>query len=273
MLRRVGELTGSQNVHRTWGGTFHRIANIMLRRHGSVLGYDANYSILDTGDSCEFINVCIDELAIDTTKKRFPKAEVLQSIISFANNTDTPIDDVIVAQYPYFHTVADHVKRVEMVYRTRKQERNVMDYDDLLLNAKRLLVEHKDVHDLYAEQFQHILVDEYQDTNKLQAELIDLLALCAAMTVNALPGAGAAGSAYAIAAALGLDMADWWEPTAEAYLNHVPKAQIIAALKEAGPELAGGGVEAMKKDALVTAAASRLAGTRWLPEPLRRSPG
>lgn len=107
-----------------------------------------------------------------------------------------------------------------------------------------------------------------------QAELIDLLALCSALTVNALPGAGAAGSANAIASALGLDMAEWWAPTAEAYLNHVPKAQIIAALKEAGPELAGGGgVEAMKKDALVTAAASRLAGTRWLPEPLRRSPG
>ena len=106
-----------------------------------------------------------------------------------------------------------------------------------------------------------------------QAELIDLLALCCALTVNALPGAGAAGSANAITAALGLDMADWWEPTAEAYLNHVPKAQIIAALKEAGPELAGGGVEAMKKDALVSAAASRLAGTRWLPEPLRLSPG
>jgi ParB family chromosome partitioning protein len=106
-----------------------------------------------------------------------------------------------------------------------------------------------------------------------QAELIELLALCGALTVNALPGAGAAGSANAIASALGLDMADWWEPTAQAYLNHVPKAQIIAALKEAGPQLAGGGVEAMKKDALVSAAASRLAGTRWLPEPLRRSPG
>lgn len=175
MLRRVGELTGSQNVHRTWGGTFHRIANMMLRRHASVLGYDANYSILDSDDAREFINVCVDELGIDTTKKRFPKAEVLQSIISFANNTDTLIADVIVAQYPYFHTVSDHVKRVEMAYQTRKHERNVMDYDDLLLNAKRLLVEHKDVHDLYAEQFQHILVDEYQDTNKLQAELIDLL--------------------------------------------------------------------------------------------------
>jgi ParB family transcriptional regulator, chromosome partitioning protein len=106
-----------------------------------------------------------------------------------------------------------------------------------------------------------------------QAELLELLALCSALTANALPSAGAANSANAIATALGLDMADWWEPTAEGYLNHVPKAQIIAALKEAGPELAGGGVEAMKKDALVSAAASRLAGTRWLPEPLRRSPG
>ncbi len=106
-----------------------------------------------------------------------------------------------------------------------------------------------------------------------QAELIDLLALCSALTVNALPVAGAAGSANAIAAALGLDMADWWEPNAEGYLNHVPKAQIIDALKEAGPDLDGGGVEAMKKDALVAAAAKRLAGTRWLPEPLRRSPG
>ena len=106
-----------------------------------------------------------------------------------------------------------------------------------------------------------------------QAELIELLALCSALTANALPTAGAAGSANAIASSLGLDMADWWAPTAEGYLNHVPKAQIVAALKETGPELASGGVEAMKKDALVSAAASRLAGTRWLPEPLRRSPG
>ncbi len=106
-----------------------------------------------------------------------------------------------------------------------------------------------------------------------QTELIDLFALCGALTVNALPGAGASASANAIAAAVGLDMADWWEPTAEGYLNHVPKVQIVQALKEAGPDLAVGGVEAMKKDALVIAAASRLAGKRWLPEPLRRSPG
>jgi ParB family chromosome partitioning protein len=105
-----------------------------------------------------------------------------------------------------------------------------------------------------------------------QSDLIDLLSLCSALTFNELPAAGASASADAIASALGLDMADWWEPTAEGYLNHVPKAQIVEALKEAGPDLAGGAIEAMKKDPLVSVAASRLAGTRWLPQPLRRPP-
>lgn len=100
-------------------------------------------------------------------------------------------------------------------------------------------------------------------------DLIELLALRTALTANALPGTGAGSHANAIGVALGLDMADWWQATAEGYLRHVPKAQIIQALKAAGPDLAGGGVEAMKKDELVTVAASRLAGTRWLPEPLR----
>ena len=105
-----------------------------------------------------------------------------------------------------------------------------------------------------------------------QAELLDLLALCAALTLNALPTAGAANDANALAEAVGLDMADWWEPTAQGYLNHVPKAQIVQALKEAGPDLADDGVGAMKKDVLVVKAASRLAGKRWLPAPLRRPP-
>jgi ParB family transcriptional regulator, chromosome partitioning protein len=106
-----------------------------------------------------------------------------------------------------------------------------------------------------------------------QPELVELLALCGALTVNALPSAGAETHARTLAEALGLDMADWWEPTAEGYLKHVPKAQVIQALREAGTDLSGGGVEAMKKGALVELAASRLAGKRWLPEPLRRMPG
>lgn len=177
MLRRVETLTGSQNVHRVWGGTFHRIANLTLRRHAVSIGFGSNYSILDSEDARDFLNVCIEEAAIDTKAKRFPKAEVLQDIISFANNTDTPIGEIIIDKYPYFEMLTGQIKRIDLIYNQRKRERNVMDYDDLLLNWKRLLIEKPDIAEHYAEQFQHILVDEYQDTNRLQAEIIDLLAL------------------------------------------------------------------------------------------------
>jgi ParB family chromosome partitioning protein len=103
-----------------------------------------------------------------------------------------------------------------------------------------------------------------------QGELLDLLGLCAALTVNALPSVNAAQDSAAIAQAVGLDMADWWDPTAEGFLNHVSKAQIVQALREAGPDLARDGVESMKKDVLINTAAGRLRGTRWLPALLRR---
>lgn len=177
MLRRVESLTGSSNVHRIWGGTFHRIANLILRKHAVSIGYSSNYSILDSEDAKEFINVCIDECGIDTKSKRFPKAEVIQDIISYANNTDKPISDVIINKYPYFEPLTNQIQRVDMLYAERKVERNVMDYDDLLLNWKKLLISKPEIAEVYAEQFQHILVDEYQDTNKLQAEIIDLLAV------------------------------------------------------------------------------------------------
>jgi DNA helicase II / ATP-dependent DNA helicase PcrA len=177
MLRRVELLTGSNNVHRVWGGTFHRIANLVLRRHAVSIGYDSNYSILDAEDAKDFVNVCIDEAGIDTKAKRFPKAEVIQDIISYANNTDKPIDEVIIKRYPYFEMLSQQIRRVDLIFQERKRARNVMDYDDLLLNWKRLLIEKPEIADVYAEQFQHILVDEYQDTNKLQAEIIDLLAV------------------------------------------------------------------------------------------------
>lgn len=103
-----------------------------------------------------------------------------------------------------------------------------------------------------------------------QAELLDLLALCSASTLNALPNAGAASDANELAKAVGLDMADWWEPTVPGFLNHVSKAQIAEALKEAGLKLAVDEFGALKKEALVLKAASQLAGKRWLPLPLRR---
>jgi DNA helicase-2/ATP-dependent DNA helicase PcrA len=127
MLKRVETLTGSQNVHRIWGGTFHRIANLILRRHAVSIGFDSNYSILDAEDARDFINVCIEDAAIDTKAKRFPKPEVVQNIISYANNTDQPIEEVIVKKYPYFEMLSQQIKRVDYVYMERKRERNVMD--------------------------------------------------------------------------------------------------------------------------------------------------
>ena len=177
MLKRVESLTGSQNVHKIWGGTFHRIGNLILRRHAESIGFSNNFSILDSEDSKDFISTCVDECLIDTKSKRFPKSEVLQDIISYATNRDTPVEEVIVTKYPYFEPLTAQIKLVDSFYHGRKKERNVMDYDDLLLNWKRLLLEKPAIAELYAEQFQHILVDEYQDTNKLQAEIIDLLAV------------------------------------------------------------------------------------------------
>jgi ParB family chromosome partitioning protein len=102
-----------------------------------------------------------------------------------------------------------------------------------------------------------------------QAELLELVALCSALTVNALPSAGAAFDANALAAAVGLDMADWWEPTEEGFLGHLSKAQFVQALKEVGPGPGSDGVNGMKKDLLVGTALARLKGRRWLPAPLR----
>ena len=179
MLRRVESLTGGSTdvARRVWGGTFHRIANLILRRHAESIGYTANFSILDTEDAKDFLGVCVDEAGVDTKARRFPKSEVLQDIISFATNTDTPIAEVVPRRYPYFEPLSQQITRVDRLYMERKRERNVMDYDDLLLNWKRLLEEKDEIARLYQEQFEHVLVDEYQDTNKLQAEIVDLLAV------------------------------------------------------------------------------------------------
>src|SRR4028119_2249790 len=113
MLNRVEALTGSQNVHRIWGGTFHRIGNLILRKHAASLGYSSNYSILDSEDSKDFLAVCIEDAAIDTKAKRFPKPEVLLDIISYATNTDKPIEEIIARRYPYFEPLTNQIRRSE----------------------------------------------------------------------------------------------------------------------------------------------------------------
>lgn len=175
MLRRVESLTGG-DVRRVWGGTFHRIGNLILRRHVESIGYSQNFTILDAEDARDFLSACIAESGTDTRARRFPKAEVLQDILSFATNTDKPLGEVIARRYPHFELLTPQVERIDRLYAERKRARNAMDYDDLLLNWKRLLIEREEVARIYTEQFEHVLVDEYQDTNKLQAEIVDLMA-------------------------------------------------------------------------------------------------
>ena len=175
MLRRVETLVQT-DVRKIWGGTFHSIANRILRRHAESVGYRPNFTILDSEDAKDFVDAAIQEAGIDAKARRFPKAEVIASIISYANNADLALRDCIVRTYPQFEPLALQIERVDRLFQAHKQERNAMDYDDLLLTWKRLLVDKEEIRDYWAEQFEYILVDEYQDTNKVQAEIVDLLA-------------------------------------------------------------------------------------------------
>ncbi len=175
MLSRVESLFPS-DVRRVWGGTFHSLANRMLRRHAASLGYEANFTILDSEDAKELIDSCVDEAGIDTNARRFPKGEVLREMYSLAIDTETPLAEIIIARFPYFEPLTSQIARVGRLYLDRKRERNAMDYDDLLVNWKRLLIEKPEIGAIYQDQFEHILVDEYQDTNTLQSEIVDLLA-------------------------------------------------------------------------------------------------
>lgn len=175
MIRRVESLLRA-DVRRVWGGTFHSMANRILRRHAESIGYKPNFSILDSEDSKDLIEASTREAGLDKRARRFPKAEVLREIFSFANNKDLPLGECIVRHYPHLEPLTSQIERVARIYQERKLEQNAMDYDDLLLNWRRLLLEKPDIAQYWAEHFEHILVDEYQDTNKVQADIVDLLA-------------------------------------------------------------------------------------------------
>ena len=159
-----------------WGGTFHSIGNRILRRHAEAVGFRQGFSIMDREDSEDMIASVVAQEGIVSTDKRFPKAGVLSDIFSYSINTGLPISKVLVEKYRYFIPLAQDIERVQTAYESRKKEANSMDFDDLLAKTLELFLTNPDIAAQYQRQFQHILVDEYQDTNRLQSELIDLLA-------------------------------------------------------------------------------------------------
>ncbi len=175
MTERVCDLL-NLNVSSLWSGTFHSIGNRILRREATKLGYREDYSILDSEDAGTLMRACLADANVGHLDRRFPKGRVLSRIYSYCVNTQQTVEAILAERYPYFEELAQPIRRVFRLYQTRKLEMSLMDFDDLLLNWKHLLENHDDVRDAYARKFEHVLVDEYQDTNHLQGEIVDLMA-------------------------------------------------------------------------------------------------
>ncbi|PYK60014.1 MAG: DNA helicase UvrD [Verrucomicrobia bacterium] len=175
MLDRVSNLL-PVDAAGIWGGTFHSIGNRMLRRHGSALGYSSGFTIMDREDQKDLIATVVASSGIDPKEMRFPKADVLADIFSFVVNTERPMEELLAEKFPYFVPLLEQIKDVQVRYERKKKATNSLDFDDLLEKTLRMLLEHEHIARFYRRQFQFILVDEYQDTNKIQADFIDLLA-------------------------------------------------------------------------------------------------
>lgn len=175
MLERVEELVGPM-ARQVVGGTFHSVANQILRRHAEAVGYRENFSILDGPDAREVMAAAIVDANISVNKSRFPKPEVVLDLASAAINTQTPVREVVADRHPRFFHIADEIASACRAYIERKAEMNLMDFDDLLMNWKVLLEEVAPVASHLQNGCKAILVDEYQDTNALQGDIVDLMA-------------------------------------------------------------------------------------------------
>jgi DNA helicase II / ATP-dependent DNA helicase PcrA len=173
MMRRAEFLIG-RDIQGLRGGTFHHIGNMILRRHCLLLGYRQGFSILDREDAKELFDMCIPERR--TRETIIPKGSVLCEMHSLMKNSETSIEEIVHHRFPHFTNVTDEIQRIMALYESKKIALNLMDFDDLLSNWKKLLVEHDEIKEYYGSKFRYILVDEYQDTNRLQADIVDLLA-------------------------------------------------------------------------------------------------
>lgn len=176
MLSRASQLIETE-LFDVAGGTFHSTANLALRRYAHHIGMESSYSIMDQGDmvdAIEFIRKNI--LPGGNQGKGFPRARTIAEIISRASGTDAGIEQVLRERHPQFLTFAPHVEQIRILFQDHKRTNRLMDYDDLLLNFKALLENSETARIELSLRWKYILVDEYQDTNTLQAQIIRALA-------------------------------------------------------------------------------------------------
>ncbi len=157
------------------GGTFHSFANLTLRRYGKAIGLKPNYTILDQGDSEDVINLIRGKMDVAKLKKRFPNKRTILKVISLSINTSRTVNTIIAEEYPHFIEQIDKVLEIKTKYIQYKSVNSLLDYDDLLLSLLKLLTSKGDVANQLLSSINFIMVDEYQDTNKIQADIVKAL--------------------------------------------------------------------------------------------------
>ncbi|MFH1837198.1 MAG: ATP-dependent helicase [Candidatus Omnitrophota bacterium] len=158
-----------------WSGTFHHIGNRSLRMYAEDVGFNKDFGILDQQDSRDLIKTCIKGMKTFAKDAKFPKPSVVQSIISLATNINSSVEKTLEERYPYLAQFAWEIEKIKKEYDKKKRESGNMDYDDLLSKWKWLLENVLRVRKRFSEQFKYIMVDEYQDTNIIQADVVDML--------------------------------------------------------------------------------------------------
>jgi len=175
MLWRAGRIL-NDSCSRVTGGTFHGVANMLLRRYGSHLGFGTGFTIIDRADAEGIINLLKSSLELSGPKKQFPSKRALINMISGSVNKAIDLEDLIFEQYSHLSEFADDILLLQKHYKIFKFDHGLMDYDDLLVNWQRLLEEVPEVRQEISNRYQYIMVDEYQDTNLIQADIVRLAA-------------------------------------------------------------------------------------------------
>ena len=175
MLDRAGELIGVRS-ERVRGGTFHSVANMLLRRYGRSIGLEPGFTILDRGDAEDLIALVRAQLGLNEKDKRFPRKGTIAEMFSKSENTLRPLAEIVVEEFDHFSDHLDALEQLQRGYQASKRQRQLVDYDDLLVLLRRLVMEDEGVRRTISSLYRYILVDEYQDTNRLQADVVRHLA-------------------------------------------------------------------------------------------------
>jgi DNA helicase-2/ATP-dependent DNA helicase PcrA len=173
MLSRAERMTGERSLGRVWGGTFHSVGNRLLRLHGRALGLRPDFSVMDRADTADLMDLIRGELGLGDGERRFPRKDTLADVYSRVVNAGERLSAVLRRDYPWCVDAVEGIRQVFDGYAERKRATNCLDFDDLLVWWRALL--RSDAGGRVVSMFDHVLVDEYQDTNALQGDIVAAL--------------------------------------------------------------------------------------------------